>query len=122
VFGIDANACPVITGAAEEYNITVHDMALRSYTDTLNPGDAHVISPKFSWSQGTQIQLSASWTPTDQTLHVGVYDATTGQYHLAVCTGGSAEPTITIPWTSDEWQIMIASPRSNTETIEYTLN
>lgn len=117
----DAHTYPVITGSTDEYNVTVHEVALRSYTSTLNPGYAHIFSPKYSWSQGTQIQLSVSWTPANQTFHVGVNDAATGQCHLAVCTGGSADPTITIPWTSDEWQIMVASPRSNTETIEYTL-
>lgn len=112
---------PILLGSSDEYNIIIPDIGICSYTDTLNPGDGHIFSPEYSWSKGTQISLSVSWTPTGQTLHVGVHDGVTGQHRLAVCTGGSAEPTITIPWTSDKWQIMVASPHQNTETIEYTL-
>ncbi|QYZ77955.1 hypothetical protein E2N92_00195 [Methanofollis formosanus] len=113
---------PVISGSSDVYNIINPEIGILSYTDSLNPGEAHVFSTEFSWSEGIQISLSVSWTPTNQTLYAGVYDGATGEYSLAVCTGGSAEPTITIPWTSDHWQIMIASPHENTETITYTLH
>ncbi|MBP2145014.1 hypothetical protein J2129_000468 [Methanofollis sp. W23] len=113
---------PVISGSSDDYNIVIPDIGICDYTSSLKPGHAVIFSPEFSWSKGIQVTLSVSWTPTNQTLHVGVHDGASGQHHLAVCTGGSAEPTLSIPWDSDSWQIMVASPHENTKTIEYTLH
>jgi hypothetical protein len=118
----NAQEYPVISGSSDDYNIVIPDIGICDYSSSLKPGDGHIFSAEFSWSKGTKFIPSVSWTPTNQTLHVGAHDGASGQHHLVACTGGSAKPTITIPWDSDSWQIMVASPHENTKTIEYTLH
>jgi hypothetical protein len=96
-------------------------LSLMGVSGSLSPGYADYWGA-FSWNSGATVSASASWTPTNQNVYLGIYDDASGQGSLSLRTGGSGTYTTTVPWTSNQWYWCIYSPTSNTATVYYTLN
>ena len=95
--------------------------SLKGVSGSLAPGYADYWGA-FSWSSGTPVSSSATWTPTSQDIYLGIYDDASGQGQLSYRSGGSGTYSTTVPWTSSQWYWCIYSPDWNTATINYTLN
>lgn len=96
-------------------------LATNGVSGSLQPGYATYWGP-FSWSAGTLISATATWTPSNQDIYLGIYDDASGQGEANLISGGSGTYAVDVPWSSNDWCWYIYSPNWNTATIYYTLN
>jgi hypothetical protein len=89
------------------------DLELPAYADLWGP---------FSWNAGNSVSVSATWTPTDQGVYLGIYDMANPSWaYVEWKTGGAGTYSRTVPYTSSQWTYAILNPSSNTATINYVL-
>lgn len=83
----------------------------------IEPGTADLYGP---YSSNVAIQVSVTWTPTDQVLDVICFDAATGQGTGYRLTGGSGFASFSTDWTK-KYYVLIGNPSPpNTKTITYS--
>lgn len=71
-----------------------------------------------AFSSCLQIEVSITWTPSDQIVGIAIVDAETGQGYGYWFTGGSARVSFSTDWTKT-YYILILSHPENTEVINY---
>ncbi len=87
-----------------------------SISGSLTPGTFHKYGP---YTSCLAIEVSVTWTPSNQMLGIGIVDAETGEGYGYWFTGGSAQVQFTTDWTKS-YYIYILSYENNTETITYS--
>jgi len=100
----------------------IHDPSAKGVSGSVAPGYADLWGP-FSWSAGYQASVSATWTPTNQGVYLGIYDMANPSWsYIEMKTGGSGFYSRSVPYSSSQWAYAIVNPGSNSATVDYTLN
>ena len=102
-------------------NYVINTEIQSEYAGSVAPGNSDAYGP-YSWNAGDQVSVSATWTPTDQDVYLGILDLIQDKGQMAEFSGGSGNYMTTVPWTSDEWGKFILNPYGNTATVYYTLS
>jgi len=102
-------------------NYVIHTESQKSDSGSIVPGDSDVWGP-YSWTAGTSVSVSATWTPTNQDVYLGILDLAQGQGRAALRSGGAGTYSTSVPWSSNEWGKLIINPTGNTATVYYTIS
>lgn len=109
---------------SETYNLrytSQQEVSPMTVSGSVAPGDSDAYGP-YSWSEGTEVSVSATWTPTNEDVYLGIVDLVSDEGYVGLYSGGSGTYTTSVPWTSDEWGKLIINPDTNTATVYYTLS
>jgi len=99
----------------------IHSPASKSGSGSVAPGYADLWGP-FSWNSGDMVSVSATWTPTNQGVFLGIYDMANPSWsYMEWKTGGAGTFSRSVPYTSSQWTYAIVNPDSNPATVYYTL-
>ncbi|MDD1686284.1 hypothetical protein [Methanoregula sp.] len=93
---------------------------LSSVSGSVAPGYMDVWGP-YSWTAGTYVSESATWTPTNQNALLGIYDLDQNNGPFLQRSGGSGTFSVSVPWTGSSWGYAFLNPASNSQTESYTL-
>jgi hypothetical protein len=99
---------------------TVDGTKSDTVSGSLAPGYGDVWGP-YSWTAGTYVSESATWTPTNQNVLLGIYDMAQNDGPFLQRSGGSGTFSVIVPWTSSYWGHAIVNPASNSQTVYYSL-
>jgi len=102
-------------------NYVVNTEAQNGNYGSVAPGDSYAYGP-YSWSAGTQVSVSATWTPTNQNVYLGILDLVQDKGKMVLVSGGSGTYSTSVPWSSNEWGKFILNPYGNTATVYYTIS
>jgi hypothetical protein len=99
----------------------IHSPASKGGSGSVAPGYADLWGP-FSWNAGDMVSVSATWTPTNQGVFLGIYDRANPSWdYVEWKTGGSGTFSRSVPYTSSQWTYAIVNPDSNPATVYYTM-
>lgn len=114
-----------ITNDGHVFKVIFHDINKETPFGTkgggsrsLAPGIADIWG-SYSWTAGQFVSESATWTPANQDVYLGIVDNVRGNGPSALKSGGSGTFSTNVPWTSSDWGYAIANP--GPQTIQYTL-
>lgn len=101
---------------------SIHNSSLKGKSGSVGPGYADLWGP-FTWNAGYPASVSATWTPQNQGVYLGIYDMANPSWtYVGLKTGGSGTYSRSVPYTSSQWTYAIVNPSSNTATVYYNLN
>lgn len=107
------------------FKVIYHDVNKDTQIGTKGGGSGSVapgyvdIWGSYSWTAGKSVSESATWTPTNQNVYLGIYDSITDNGPFLEYSGGSGSFSTSVPWTSSDWGYAIANP--GPQTIYYTI-
>lgn len=99
----------------------IHNSTLGEVFGSVAPGYAGLWG-SYSWNAGDPARVSATWTPANQDVFIGIYDMAQGLPYVDLKRGGSGSYATTVPYTSGQWAYIIWNPPSNTASVDYTLD
>jgi hypothetical protein len=98
----------------------VHNSSLKEVSGSVASGYAGLQGP-FSWNAGDPVRISATWTPANQDVFLGIYDMAQELPYVDLKRGGSGTYATTVPYTSSQWAFIIWNVPSNTAMVDYNL-
>jgi hypothetical protein len=114
-----------VTSDGQVFKVIFHDVNNETPFGTKGGGSRSLapgvldIWGSYSWTAGTSVQESATWTPTSQHVLLGIYDNVEEEGPFLEYSNGSGSFSTNVPWTSSDWGYAIANP--GPQTIQYTL-
>jgi hypothetical protein len=115
----------VTTSDGHVFKVIFHDINKETPFGTKGGGSRSLASGimdiwgSYSWTAGYSVSESASWTPANQNVYLGIIDNVRGTGPSTLNSGGSGSFSTSVPWTSSDWGYAIANP--GPQTIQYTL-
>ena len=124
VVKIEPAGTGLIKIGSDTYNLryaSQQEVSPMTVSGSVAPGNSDAYGP-YSWTEGTQVSVSATWTPTNEDVYLGIVDLVSDEGYASLFSGGSGTYSTSVPWTSDEWGKLIINPTTNTATVYYTLS
>ena len=91
VVKIEPAGTGLIKIGSDTYNLryaSQQEVSPMTVSGSVAPGNSDAYGP-YSWTEGTQVSVSATWTPTNEDVYLGIVDLVSDEGYASLFSGGS---------------------------------